>query len=134
MATLNELGRNSASITYGPSATGAESWPAFALVDQWLRNDTLQGYATAASTKVTGVGTVYTTQVRAGDVIMIAGQMRTVSAVASDTSFTVTSAFSPAITLASAIKVINTTLSGTVSVTARGSTAIPISNRRIRTL
>ena len=122
MATLNELGRNSASITYGPSATGAESWPAFALVDQWLRNDTLQGYATAASTTVTGVGTVYTTQVRAGDVIMIAGQMRTVSAVASDTSFTVTSAFSPAITLASAIKVINTTLSGTVSVTARGST------------
>lgn len=122
MATLNELGRNSASITYGPSATGAESWPAFALVDQWLRNDTLQGYATAASTTVTGVGTVYTTQVRAGDVIMIAGQMKTVSAVASDTSFTVTVAFSPAITVASAVKVINTTLSGTVSVTARGST------------
>jgi hypothetical protein len=122
MATLNELGRNSASITYGPSATGAESWPAFALVDQWLRNDTLQGYATAASSTVTGVGTIYTTQVRAGDVIMIAGQMRTVLAVASDTSFTVTVAFSPAITVASAVKVINTTLSGTVSVTARGST------------
>jgi hypothetical protein len=122
MATLNELGRNSASITYGPSATGAESWPAFALVDQWLRNDTLQGYATAASSTVTGVGTVYTTQVRAGDSIMIAGQPRTVLAVASDTSFTVTVAFSPAITSASAVKVINTTLSGTVSVTARGST------------
>ena len=122
MATLNELGRNSASITYGPSATGAESWPAFALVDQWLRNDTLQGNATAASSTVTGVGSIFTTQVRAGDVIMIAGQMKTVSAVASDTSFTVTVAFSPAITVASAIKVINTTLSGTVGVTARGST------------
>ena len=122
MATLNELGRNSASITYGPSATGAESWPAFALLDQWLRNDTLQGYATAASSTVTGVGSIYTTQVRAGDVIMVAGQMRTVLAVASDTSFTVTSGFSPAITVASAVKVINTTLTGTVSVTARGST------------
>ena len=123
MATLNELGRNSASITYGPSATGAEMWPSFALVDQWLANDTLQGVATATSTTVTGVGSIYSTQVRAGDVIMIAGQMRTVNTVSSDTVFTVTSGFSPAISLASSIRVINTTLSGTVANSVRGSTA-----------
>lgn len=122
MATLNELGRNSASITYGPSATGAEMWPTFALFDQWLRNDTLQGTATATSTTVTGVGSIYTTQLRAGDVIMIAGQMRTVLSVVSDTVFTVTSGFSPAISLASAIKVINTTLTGTLTTSVRGST------------
>ena len=88
MATLNELGRNSSSITYGPSSTGADTWPTFALVDQWLRNDTLQGTATVSSTTITGSGTVFTTQVRAGDVIMIAGQSFTVSTVNSDTSIT----------------------------------------------
>lgn len=118
MATLNELGRNSATITYGGTATGADLWPTFALVDQWLRNDTLQGTATASGTTVTGVGTIFVTQVRAGDVIMIAGQMRTVASTPTgDTSLTVTSAFSPAITTASAIKVINTTLSGTSDTT-----------------
>jgi len=118
MATINELGRNSASITYGGTATGADLWPTFALVDQWLRNDTLQGTATASSTTVTGFGTIFVTQVRAGDVIMIAGQMRTVASTpTSDTSLTVTVAFSPAITIASAIKVINTSLTGTSDVT-----------------
>jgi len=122
MATLNELGRNSASITYGPSASGAEMWPTLALVDQWIKNDTLQGTATANSTTVTGVGSLYSTQLRAGDVVYIAGQMRTVAAVASDTSFTVTSGFSPNITVASAIRIIQTTLSGTAAATLRGST------------
>lgn len=122
MATLNELGRNSASITYGPSATGAEQWPTLALFDQWVRNDKLQGTATASSTTVTGVGSIYTTQVRAGDVIKIAGQMRTVASVTSDTAFEVTVAFSPSITVASAVTVINTTLSGTVTTNVRGST------------
>ncbi len=60
MATLNELGRNSASITYGPYTTGADIWPTFALVDQWLRNDTLQGYVNITNPggtgTVTGVG------------------------------------------------------------------------------
>jgi len=118
MATINELGRNSASITYGGTGTGADLWPTFALVDQWLRNDTLQGTATAASTTVTGVGSIFVTQVRAGDVIMIAGQMRTVASTpTSDTSLSVTVAFSPAITVPSAIKVINTTLTGTSDTT-----------------
>ena len=125
MATLNELGRNSSSITYGPSSTGADTWPTFALVDQWLRNDTLQGTATVSSTTITGSGTVFTTQVRAGDVIMIAGQSFTVSTVNSDTSITTSGAASPAITLPSAMKMINTsypTLTGTVSATVRSAT------------
>jgi hypothetical protein len=118
MATINELGRNSASITYGGTGTGADLWPTFALVDQWLRNDTLQGTATASSTTVTGFGSIFITQVRAGDVIMIAGQMRTVASTpTSDTSLSVTVAFSPAITTPSAIKVINTTLTGTSDTT-----------------
>lgn len=122
MATLNELGRNSASITYGPGTNGNEMWPALALFDQWVRNDTLQGVATAAGTSVTGVSSIYGTQVRAGDVIMIAGQMRTVASIVSDTNFTVTSGFSPAIILPSAVKVINTTLTGTANTVVRGST------------
>jgi len=118
MATINELGRNSASITYGGTGTGADLWPTFALVDQWLRNDTLQGTATASSTTVTGVGSIFVTQVRAGDVIMIAGQMRTVASTpTTDTSLSVTVAFNPEITIASAIKVINTTLTGTSDTT-----------------
>lgn len=127
MATISELGRNSASITYGPLATGQDAWLTFGTVDQWLRNDTLTGTATASSTSVTGVGSIYTTQLRAGDVIMIAGQMRTVASVTSDTTFTVTAGFSPTITLASAVKVINTTLTGTVSTTVRGATTGVIS-------
>lgn len=113
MATLNELGRNSASLTYGPFTTGADDWPTLALFDQWIRNDTMQGVATASSTTVTGVGTIYTTQLRAGDVIMLAGQMRTIASVVSDTSFTVTVAFSPAITASSSLKQINNTFGGT---------------------
>ena len=127
MATLNELGRNSASITYGPSATGAEMWPTFALFDQWLRNDKLQGTATTSGTTVTGVGSVFTTQVRAGDVIKIGNQMRTVSSVTSDTVFVVSSGFSPDIILPSSIIVINTTLTGTASATVRGTTAGTVS-------
>ena len=122
MATLNELGRNSASLTYGPSAAGADNWPMFALLDQWLTNDTLQGTATASSTTVTGVGTIFTTQARAGDNIMIANQLRTVQSVTSDTVLVVTSAFSPTITLQSAIKVIDRAINGTVSITVVGTT------------
>jgi len=127
MATLNELGRNSASITYGPSATGAEMWPTLALVDQWLRNDKLQGTATTNGTTVTGVGSIFSTQLRAGDVIKIANQMRTIQSVTSDTAFVVTVGFSPDITIASTVTVINTTLSGTVSITVRGNTAGTVS-------
>ena len=129
MATLNELGRNSASITYGPFATGADYWPTFALFDQWIRNDAMQGTVTCNSTNVTGVGTIFTTQLRAGDVIMVAGQLRTIAAVSSDVACTVTAAFSPAVTLASTMYQINNTfggtngaLAGTVALSVRNST------------
>jgi hypothetical protein len=120
MAVLNELGRNSAAITYGAVTTGADLWPTFATVDKWLRNDTLQGTATASSTNVTGSGSLFLTQLRANDIVMIAGQSRIVASVVSDSSFTVTVAFSPAISVASSIKILNpaalgTTLLGTVT-------------------
>jgi hypothetical protein len=126
MATLNELGRNSASVTYGPFATGADIWPTFALVDQWLRNDTLQGYVTISNPggtgTVTGVGTIFTTQLRAGDVISIYGQVRTVAAVASDTSFTVTATWTRTPSDFCAVKFIQYTLTGTADVTISGNT------------
>jgi len=126
MATLNELGRNSASVTYGPFATGADLFPTLQAVDTWFRNDTFQGTATASGTAVTGTGSIYTTQARVGDIIMIAGQQRTITAVPSDTSITVGVAFSPAVTLPSAVKVISnyqqTQSSGFVSTIVRGST------------
>lgn len=125
MATLNELGRNSAAIQYGPFATGQDLFPTLQAVDTWLRNDTWQGYATASGTTLSGVGTIWTTQARAGDYILVAGQQRIVASVVSDTSITVTVAFSPAITVASAVKVINSvqpSVSGTIAYTARGTT------------
>lgn len=122
MATLNELGRNSASLTYGPFATGADQWPTLALIDQWTRNDTLQGTVQASSTTVTGTGTIFTTQLRAGDVIHINGQVRTVQSVTSDTIFVVTAAFNPAISTDSQVKFIQNTLTGNAVVTVRGST------------
>ena len=126
MATLNELGRNSASVTYGPYATGQDLFPTLQAVDTWFRNDTWQGTAVAASTTLTGTGTLWTTQARAGDYIMVAGQQRIVAAVASDTSMTVTVAFNPAITVASAVKVISsvqpTQTSGYILDTARNDT------------
>jgi hypothetical protein len=122
MATLNELGRNSASITYGPFGTGQDLFPTLQAVDGWLRNDTWQGYATTNGTVVTGVGSIFTTQARAGDVIMIAGQMRTVASITSDTSFTVTAGFSPDVVVPTAMKVINTTLSGSAITSIRGNT------------
>jgi hypothetical protein len=134
MATLNELGRNSSSITYGPYTNGADNWPVMQLFDQWTKNDTMQGTVTASSTTITGVGTIFTTQLRAGDVIMIAGQMRTIAAVASDTSASVTSGFSPSITIASALKQINSSfggtggaIAGTVAITVRNNTTGVIS-------
>jgi len=116
MAVLNELGRNSSAITYQYIAGGSELYPTFATVDKWLRNDTLQGTATASGVNVTGTNnTIFNTQVRAGDSIMIAGQLRIVQTVSSDTSFSVTQAFSPAITNNSSIKVISYTLAGTAN-------------------
>jgi len=109
MATLNELGRNSAALSYGPSTTGADLWPTLAALDGWIRNDTLQGTVTCSGTTVTGVGTAFTTQVEAGFVIMIAGVPKTVASVTSDTALEVTIAYTTATVIASAVKVLNTT-------------------------
>ena len=130
MATLTELGRNSASLYYSATA-GADTWLGFQLVDQWIRNDTIQGTATATGNTVTGTGTIFTTQVRAGDVYSIAGQVRTVLAVVSDASFTTTTPFAPSITAASAMRRINQTyqnnLTGTVTTIVRGNTSGTVS-------
>ena len=48
----------------------------------------------AASTTVTGVGTAFTTELAVGDQITVSGETRTISAIASDTSLTVSAAFS----------------------------------------
>ena len=47
-----------------------------------------------ASTEVTGVGTSFLSEVSIGDEIVVSGETRTVSNIASDTSLTVSSAFS----------------------------------------
>lgn len=109
MATLNELGRNSAALSYGPSTSGADLWPTLAALDSWIRNDTLQGTVTCSGTTVTGVGTAFTTQVEAGFVIMIAGVPKIVSSVTSDTSLEVTIAYTTATSIASACKVLPST-------------------------
>ena len=127
MATLNELGRNSASITYGPFATGADYWPFMALFDQWIRNDTVQGTVTTSGTTITGVGTIFNTQLRAGDVIMVGGQVRTIASITSDTVAVVTSGFSPDITVASSMEQINNTFAGTGGALA-GTAAIAVKN------
>jgi hypothetical protein len=128
MAVINELGRNSAAITY-PNNAGAEQFPTFATIDKWLRNDTLQGTATASGTAVTGTNnTIFNTQVRAGDTIMLGGQLRVVQTVSSDTSFVVTSAFSPAVTTSSAVRIISYTLLGTANNTTTGTGYLGFSN------
>jgi len=48
----------------------------------------------AASTTVTGVGTAFLTEISIGDEIIVSGETRTVSSIASDTSLIVSVAFS----------------------------------------
>ena len=48
----------------------------------------------AASTSVTGVGTVFTTEAKIGDQLVVTGETRTITAIASDTACTVDTAFS----------------------------------------
>ena len=48
----------------------------------------------AASTTVPGSGTAFLSELSIGDEIVVSGETRTISAIASDTSLTVTSAFS----------------------------------------
>ena len=122
MATLNELGRNSAAITYGPSSTGADIMPTLALVDKWLRNDTWQGTATVSGNIITGASSIFTTQARAGDIVQIGQNTNTISAVNSDSNILLTACVSTNVSSASSIRVIGNTLTGTVAVTVRGTT------------
>ena len=48
----------------------------------------------AASTSVTGVSTVFTTEAKIGDKLVVSGETRTITAIASDTACTVDTAFS----------------------------------------
>ena len=48
----------------------------------------------AASTTVPGVSTVFTTEAKIGDKLVVSGETRTITAIASDTSCTVDTAFS----------------------------------------
>ena len=57
-------------------------------------NGGTEGIDPAASTTVTGVGTSFLSDLSIGDEIVVSGETRTVSAIVSDTSLTVTSAFS----------------------------------------
>lgn len=121
--TITETGRNSATVRYGGIATGADIWDTFRAVDKWIRNDTLSGTVTAAASTVTGTNTVFLKQLIGGDQIMIGGQVRTVANVQNDTTFTVTQAFNPAITLPSSVHYIRGSLTGTsAATTVRGTT------------
>ena len=132
MATLTQLGRNSGSITYSPSITGAEIWPTFALVDKFIRNDTLQGYVTinniGGTGTANGVGTVFTTELRAGDVVVVRQEKRTVASVVSDTQFTVTTPWTIVNTSeAAAVRFVDYELTGTATKQIRGNTSGHIS-------
>ena len=48
----------------------------------------------SASTSVTGVSTVFTTEAKIGDKLVVSGETRTITAIASDTACTVDTAFS----------------------------------------
>tara|TARA_R100001377_G_scaffold79816_1_gene58285 strand:- start:272 stop:823 length:552 start_codon:yes stop_codon:yes gene_type:complete len=56
--------------------------------------DGSQGIDPAASTTVTGVGTLFLSELSIGDEIVVSGETRIVSAIASNTSLTVSVAFS----------------------------------------
>ena len=56
--------------------------------------DGTQGIDPAASTTVTGIGTLFLSELSIGDEIVVSGETRIVSAIASNTSLTVSVAFS----------------------------------------
>jgi len=69
----------------------------FGLYIKLTRGDTFTLTGTidpAASVTVPGVSTVFSTEVGVGDEILVSAETRTVSKITSDTSLTVTSAFS----------------------------------------
>ncbi len=107
------LAEGYAGVTVNPTGAGdiiraglvalAATNPNYRTVDSqnWERiySETGTASATNNSTTLTGVGTTWLTdKIAAGDSITIAGQTRTVATVPSNTSLTVTVAFTPAIT------------------------------------
>ena len=57
-------------------------------------NGGTEGIDPTASTTVTGVGTAFLSEVSIGDELVVSGETRIVTAIASDTSLTVSLAFS----------------------------------------
>ena len=130
MATLNELGRNSASVTYGPYANGQDLFPTVQAVDTWYRNDTWQGTAYGASGQatLTGIGTIWNTQAIVAQNIWVGGQYNSVLSIGGDTAITLNSNLTSAITSGSPARVIAISgtqpkqVSGYLSTFVRGST------------
>jgi hypothetical protein len=63
----------------------------------WERVRAVTGTASSSGTTVTGTSTLFTTELNVGSVIVVGAQVRTVTAIASDTSLTTDIAFSPAL-------------------------------------
>lgn len=70
----------------------------------WERVRTLTGTASSSSTTVTGTSTLFTTELRVGSTIIVGTQVRTVTAIASNTSLTTSTAFNPALSGATLTK------------------------------
>lgn len=70
----------------------------------WVRVLTLAGTASSSSTTVTGTSTTFTTSLRVGSKIIVGAQVRTVTAIASDTELTTDTAFNPALSGATLLR------------------------------
>jgi hypothetical protein len=74
--------------------TGTD-WVSVARATKGSANNTdITGTIDPDGTSVTGVGTVFTTEAKIGDKLVVTGETRTITAIASDTSCTVDAAFS----------------------------------------
>jgi predicted nucleotidyltransferase len=70
----------------------------------WTQVVALTGTASSSGTTVTGTSTTFTADLRVGSTIIVGGQVRKVAAIASDTSLTTNTAFSPALSGATLLK------------------------------
>lgn len=70
----------------------------------WTQVVALTGTASSSGTTVTGTSTTFTADLRVGSVIIVGGQVRKVATIASDTSLTTDTAFSPALSGATLLK------------------------------
>lgn len=70
----------------------------------WTQVLALAGTASSSGTTVTGTSTTFTTSLRVGSTIVVGSQVRKVATIASDTSLTTDTAFSPALSGATILK------------------------------